>query len=104
MAKVLCYNGKVERYRAADGKAKTVARRIAKNFRNITGRKCDADSKGAFSTMRAQTSEHHRTSAGRLTACFGRALVTGEFQRGEMVCTKTLYNYVTLGPGKNQEY
>ena len=25
------------------------------------------------------------------------ALVTGEFQRGEMVCTKTLYNYVTLG-------
>ncbi len=21
----------------------------------------------------------------------------GEFQRGEMVCTKTLYNYVTLG-------
>ena len=37
--------------------------------------------------------EHHWS----LDACFGRALVTGEFQRGEMVCTKTLYNYVTLG-------
>ena len=38
-----------------------------------------------------------------LDACFGRALVSGEFSREEMVCTKTLYNYVDLGllPIKN---
>ena len=51
-------------------------------------------SKGAFlDYVQKRLQEHHWS----LDACFGRALVTGEFQRGEMVCTKTLYNYVTLG-------
>ena len=49
-------------------------------------------SKGAFlDYVQKRLQEHHWS----LDACFGRALVTGEFQRGEMVCTKTLYNYVT---------
>lgn len=30
-------------------------------------------------------------------ACFGEALKTGRFKRSEMVCTKTLYNYIDLG-------
>ena len=30
-------------------------------------------------------------------ACVGRALKLGIFKREEMVCTKTLYNYVELG-------
>lgn len=30
-------------------------------------------------------------------ACFGEALETGRFTRSEMVCTKTLYNYIDLG-------
>lgn len=30
-------------------------------------------------------------------ACFGSALETGEFERTQMVCTKTLYNYIDLG-------
>lgn len=30
-------------------------------------------------------------------ACFGEALETGRFMRSEMVCTKTLYNYIDLG-------
>jgi transposase, IS30 family len=30
-------------------------------------------------------------------ACFGEALQSGQFNRSEMVCTKTLYNYIDLG-------
>ena len=30
-------------------------------------------------------------------ACVGRALITGDFEPSEMVCTKTLYNYIDLG-------
>ena len=30
-------------------------------------------------------------------ACFGEALESGRFTRSEMVCTKTLYNYIDLG-------
>ena len=30
-----------------------------------------------------------------LDVCVGRALLTGAFRRDEIVCTKTLYNYVT---------
>lgn len=86
--KVLCYNGKVERYRAADGQSTYEA------HRENCGRKCDAIAKGAFlDYVQKKLQEHHWS----LDACFGRALVTGEFQCGEMVCTKTLYNYVTLG-------
>ena len=29
--------------------------------------------------------------------CFGNALATGEFERSQMVCTKTIYNYIDLG-------
>lgn len=29
--------------------------------------------------------------------CVGRALKSGKFKRSEMVCTKTLYNYIDLG-------
>lgn len=30
-------------------------------------------------------------------ACVGYALATGKFERSQMVCTKTLYNYIDLG-------
>jgi len=38
-----------------------------------------------------------------LDASYGKALADGKFRREEMVCTKTLYNYVDLGllPIKN---
>ena len=41
-----------------------------------------------------------------LDAAFGAALRSGEFRRDEMVCTKTLYNYVDLGllPIKNIDF
>lgn len=32
-----------------------------------------------------------------LDACVGYALASGRFRRDEIVCTKTLYNYVALG-------
>lgn len=32
-----------------------------------------------------------------LDVCYGRALASGEFDRSEMVCVKTLYAYVELG-------
>jgi IS30 family transposase len=38
-------------------------------------------------------------------ACFGHVLQTNQFERSEMVCTKTLYNYIDLGllPIKNAD-
>lgn len=30
-------------------------------------------------------------------SCFGSALETGAFERSQMVCTKTIYNYIDLG-------
>lgn len=30
-------------------------------------------------------------------SCFGSALQTGKFERRQMVCAKTLYNYIDLG-------
>ena len=37
------------------------------------------------------------TKGWSLDACCGEALLSHKFSREEMVCTKTLYNYVTLG-------
>ena len=30
-------------------------------------------------------------------ACVGEAIANGRFERSQMVCTKTLYNYIDLG-------
>ena len=30
-------------------------------------------------------------------ACAGEAVATGKFERSQIVCTKTLYNYIDLG-------
>ena len=40
---------------------------------------------------------HVREDKWSLDACFGKALLCGEFERSEVVCAKTLYNYVDLG-------
>ena len=32
-----------------------------------------------------------------MDACYGHALESGLFRRDEIVCTKTLYNYIDLG-------
>ena len=85
---ILLYNGKVERYRAEDGQAAYDANR--KNC----GRKCDALRKGRFLDYVDKRFQENHWS---FDACVGRALAEGLFGREDIVCTKTLYNYVTMG-------
>ena len=86
--KVLLYNGRIERYRAVDGQSAYEANR------ENCGRKIAALQKGEFlDHVERMLKENHWS----LDACVGRAIAEGTFQRKEMVCTKTLYNYVTLG-------
>ena len=86
--KVLLYNGRVLRYRAIDGQATYEVNR------ENCGRKIAALQKGEFlDHVERMIKENHWS----LDACVGRAIATGQFQRSETVCTKTLYNYVTLG-------
>ncbi len=40
---------------------------------------------------------HMKNHNWSVDACFGTALQTGDFKRNEIVCTKTLYNYIDLG-------
>ena len=40
--------------------------------------------------------EQFREQGWSLDACVGNAMLTGQFSRKEMVCTKTLYKYVDL--------
>jgi len=42
-------------------------------------------------------STHFFEDGWSLDACVGRALISGDFDRSEIVCVKTLYNYVDLG-------
>ena len=86
--KVLLYNGSIVRYRAADGQAAYEAKR------ENCGRKYAALSTGAFLDYVQDAVKKKNWS---LDACVGRAIQTGAFKRSETVCTKTLYNYVTLG-------
>ena len=76
--------GKVELYRAADGQSTYEA------HRENCGRKCDAIAKEHSSTMVQKRLQEHHWS---LDACFGRALVTGNFNVARWF-TKI---YVTLG-------
>lgn len=82
------YNGKVTRF-----KAKTAWENYCANRQR---------SQKAFETVDKRrflkyVSQHVREDHWSLDACCGRALVSGEFDRSEIVCTKTLYNYVDLG-------
>ena len=85
---VLLYNGKIERYRAMDGQS------VYEVHRENCGRKYAAISKGIFLEY---VRENFKKKDWSLDACVGRAIANNLFRRDEMVCTKTLYNYVTLG-------
>lgn len=86
--KVLKYNGKVVRYSATDGQE------TYRHNRENCGRKNLAVKAGEFLKFVIVMFIKYRWS---LDACFGFALKTGLFKREDMVCTKTLYNYVELG-------
>lgn len=85
---VMLYNGKVARYKAKAGQAEYEAHREH-------SRKCYLYmEKAAFLRY---ASEHFFSDHWSLDACVGRALENSDFGRDEIVCTKTLYNYVDAG-------
>ncbi len=91
---VLLYNGKVKRYKANAGK-----KQYLENRKNSSP-KYQCLEKAAFLEFVVDKVRNNRWS---LDACAGYALSSGLFKRNEIVCTKTLYNYVDLGllPIKN---
>ncbi|WP_303862594.1 helix-turn-helix domain-containing protein [Alkalibaculum bacchi] len=91
---VALYHGKVHRYKADAGQ-----QRYNENRRSSTRTYRCLETAAFLKYVVKQFREENWS----LDACFGRALLSGEFRRQEMVCTKTLYNYVDLGllPIKN---
>lgn len=84
---VYLYNGKVTRY-----KAKTGEQQYKENRRN---------SRRQYKRLEVSTFikyvEDQFAKGWSLDACVGKALDSSKFQRDQIVCTKTLYNYVDNG-------
>lgn len=85
---VLLYDGKVSRYKAKAGEEKY------KENRRSSTRKYRCLETVPFLRY---VEKKCREEGWSLDACRGYALESGLFQREEMVCTKTLYNYIDLG-------
>ena len=92
---VSLYQGKVQRYKADEGKKVYLEHRqnCRKQYR------CLATIRFLQYVVERFQSDDHWS----LDASCGEAMRNGTFPRSEMVCTKTLYNYVDLGllPIKN---
>ena len=82
------YNGNVRRYKAKAGQQKYEENRqnSKKSFKFID-----------VSPFIRYVEKRFRDDKWSLDAIHGRAVESGKFARSEMVCTKTLYNYVDLG-------
>jgi len=85
---VSLYNGKVHRFKA---KAAWEAYQVN---RSRCSRHYDALEKRPFLRY---VEKHFKEDHWSLDACAGRALVDGGFTRDDILCTKSLYNYVDLG-------
>lgn len=85
---VMLYDGKVERYKAAEGQA------VYERNREGCRRHYERLEKSPFI---AYVEKHFRDDGWSLDACAGRAVASGAFVRSDTLCTKTLYNYVSLG-------
>lgn len=85
---VLMYHGKVKRYKARAGQAayELNRQRCVKTTRLL---ECLRFIKFV--------EQHFEENGWSLDACVGYALESGEFSREDIVCTKTLYNYVDAG-------
>ena len=92
---VSLYNGKMQRYKSDEGKKVYLEHR----------QNCRKQYRCLASVRFLQYVIEHFKSEDKwsLDASYGKALESGKFRREEMVCTKTLYNYVDLGllPIKN---
>lgn len=82
------YNGHVDRYKASRGQEVYEIHR-ANSCRNNQFLEA-----GAFIKY---VQKHFFEDNWSLDACYGRAIMSGEFTRSEIVCTKTIYNYVAAG-------
>ena len=82
------YNGKVMRYKARTGQMVYELNR-SKCVKSVNLMNCIR-----FIKYVEQKFEEEHWS---LDACVGRDIESGEFTREEIVCTKTLYNYVDAG-------
>lgn len=91
---VALYHRKVFRYKAKAGQA-----RYKENRQNSRKKYAYLEKKPFLSYV----TKHFWEDKWSLDACVGRALQNGAFERSDMVCTKTLYNYVDMGlvPIKN---
>lgn len=85
---ILMYKNHSPHYRAKAGQAAYEA-----NRRNSC-RTYDFITKSKFINY---VSYHFFNDDWSLDACYGRAITEGKFTREEMVCVKTLYNYVDAG-------
>ena len=85
---VLLYDGKVSRYKAKAGEKK-----YKENRRSSTRKYRCLETVPFLRYVEKMVREEEWS----LDACWGHALESGLFRREEMVCTKTLYNYVDLG-------
>lgn len=85
---VLLYGGRVSRYKAKVGEARYRENRAAsrKQYKRL-----------AVDRFCKYVEQHFVEEQWSLDVCYGRALSSGAFERKEMVCTKTLYNYVDQG-------
>lgn len=86
--KVLLYNGKIERYKASIGH-KVYLEHRHNSKRNYQCLECVEFLK--------YVEEKVTTEGWSLDACVGYAMENRLFNKNEMVCTKTLYNYVDIG-------
>ena len=86
---VLLYNGKQKRYKADAGEQAYHEHR--ENCRRVN---CCLKAARFLSFVVSKVMGDEKWS---LDAAFGYALNSNEFRRDEIVCTKTLYNYVDLG-------
>ena len=84
---VYLYNGKVARY-----KAKTGEQQYRENRRN-SRRQYKRLAVSSF----IKYVEEKFEKGWSLDVCAGKALESGKFRRDQIVCTKTLYNYVDNG-------
>ena len=82
------YKGRVIRFKAA-----TAWKKYTEN-RTHCRRSCDALEKREFLRYVVR---HFREDHWSLDACVGRALQDKAFQRSQILCTRSLYNYVDLG-------
>ena len=85
---VKLYHGKVKRYKAQQGQS------VYQNNRRYCGRKSDFLKKHKFIDY---VQQHFFEDGWSLDACSNCCTAVGEFASSDVVCTKTLYNYVDQG-------